>query len=243
MQDVARAVAFYRDLGWPQVFDSEDFVAFELRGTVLTLFPVEKLAADARAPVELGTGGIRCSVIISVREPDEVDRLTARAQGGRRHGHQGTHRRGVLRRPRTRTSRIRTGTSGRSRTHRPTTPCPPPLDGPQASTERQLPLRRVRPGVHPRRPARRVPRRLPWARSERKPASRAPSTFTRLSSRNRTRSRGASSRRRDAVEDLTVRLHRAQLVGEEPVLERVDHGATARSSGPSGSRWCCSDSR
>ena len=30
---------FYRALGWPQVMDGEDFVAFELRGIVLALFP------------------------------------------------------------------------------------------------------------------------------------------------------------------------------------------------------------
>jgi hypothetical protein len=83
-QDLPKQVAFYRDLGWPLVFDSDDFVAFELRGTVLTLFPVEKLAADARAQPDPGKGGIRCSVIISVTEPAEVDRLAdrVRAAGG-----------------------------------------------------------------------------------------------------------------------------------------------------------------
>ena len=38
---------FYRALGWPQAFDSEDFTVFELRGALLALFPVDKLAADA----------------------------------------------------------------------------------------------------------------------------------------------------------------------------------------------------
>jgi uncharacterized protein len=84
VQDFERERDFYRNLGWPLAFDSEDFVAFELRGAVLTLFPVEKLAADSRARPEVGQGGIRFSVIISVDAPDEVDRLAdrVRAAGG-----------------------------------------------------------------------------------------------------------------------------------------------------------------
>ena len=52
VEDIDRERTFYRQLGWPLVFDSEDFAAFELRGAVLTLFPVDKLAADSRARPE-----------------------------------------------------------------------------------------------------------------------------------------------------------------------------------------------
>src|SRR5947207_11551368 len=62
VQDFQRELDFYRDLGWPLVFESDDFVAFELQGALLTLFPVEKLAADSRARPEVGQGGIRFSV-------------------------------------------------------------------------------------------------------------------------------------------------------------------------------------
>jgi catechol 2,3-dioxygenase-like lactoylglutathione lyase family enzyme len=84
VQDLQREVAFYRDLGWPLVFESEDFFAFELRGAVLTLFPVEKLAADAHARPAVGRGGIHSAVIISVDDPDAVDHLADRvsAAGG-----------------------------------------------------------------------------------------------------------------------------------------------------------------
>lgn len=71
---------FYRRLGWPQAFDSDDFAAFELRGAVLALFPVDKLAADSRAQPELGGGGIRFNIIISVESPEEVDELADRAR-------------------------------------------------------------------------------------------------------------------------------------------------------------------
>lgn len=71
---------FYRRLGWPQAFDSDDFAVFELRGAVLTLFPVDKLAADSRAQPELGGGGIRFNIIISVDSPEEVDELADRAR-------------------------------------------------------------------------------------------------------------------------------------------------------------------
>ncbi len=39
----------HRRLGWPEAFDSDDFVVFELRGALLASFPVDKLALDARA--------------------------------------------------------------------------------------------------------------------------------------------------------------------------------------------------
>jgi uncharacterized protein len=71
---------FYRRLGWPQAFDSDDFTVFELRGAVLALFPVDKLAADSRAQPELGGGGIRFNIIISVDSPEEVDELADRAR-------------------------------------------------------------------------------------------------------------------------------------------------------------------
>jgi uncharacterized protein len=76
---------FYRRLGWPQAFDSDDFAVFELRGAVLALFPVDKLATDARAQPELGRGGIRFNIIITVDKPEDVDELADRVRqaGGR----------------------------------------------------------------------------------------------------------------------------------------------------------------
>ena len=71
---------FYRRLGWPQAFDSDDFAVFELRGALLALFPTEKLAADSRAQPEPGRGGIRFSIIIMVDTPDEVDALAEQAR-------------------------------------------------------------------------------------------------------------------------------------------------------------------
>ena len=71
---------FYRRLGWPQAFDSDDFAVFELRGALLALFPVDKLAADAHAQPEPGRGGIRFSIIINVDKPEDVDALAARVR-------------------------------------------------------------------------------------------------------------------------------------------------------------------
>ena len=78
--DFERQRDFYSRLGWPLVFDSEDFSVFELRGSLLALFPVDKLAADSCAPPEIGQGGIRFSIIISVDEPGDVDALAARVR-------------------------------------------------------------------------------------------------------------------------------------------------------------------
>jgi len=71
---------FYRRLGWPQVLDSDDFAVFELRGALLALFPVDKLAIDGRAEPETGGGGIRFAIIISMDSPEEVDELADRVR-------------------------------------------------------------------------------------------------------------------------------------------------------------------
>src|SRR5262249_58040067 len=71
---------FYRRVGWPQAFDSDDFAVFELRGALLALFPVDKLAADSHAQPELGRGGVRFSIIINVEKPEDVDELAARVR-------------------------------------------------------------------------------------------------------------------------------------------------------------------
>ena len=55
--------------------DSDDFAAFELRGIVLALFPLEKLARDGRAEPDPGNGGIRFTIAITVESADAVDAL------------------------------------------------------------------------------------------------------------------------------------------------------------------------
>lgn len=67
---------FYCNLGWPQIIDDGQFAAFELRGIVLALFPINQLAHDGNAEPEPGTGGIRFTIGMMVDAPDEVDRLT-----------------------------------------------------------------------------------------------------------------------------------------------------------------------
>src|SRR5262252_7571605 len=71
---------FYRRLGFPQAFDSDDFAVFELRGALLALFPFDKLAADSHAPPDPGRGGIRFSIIITVDKPEDVDEFAARVR-------------------------------------------------------------------------------------------------------------------------------------------------------------------
>ena len=85
VRDFARMRSFYRELGWPQVFDGADFAAFELRGIVLALFPLGRLAQDARAEPEAQRAGIRFSLIINVERPEDVDAMAAgmEAAGGR----------------------------------------------------------------------------------------------------------------------------------------------------------------
>jgi uncharacterized protein len=85
VKDLARLRDFYRRLGWSQVADQDDFTAFELRGSVLALFPVDKLGADGGAEPEPGGGGIRFTIGVLVDSPQAVDQLveTVRDAGGR----------------------------------------------------------------------------------------------------------------------------------------------------------------
>jgi catechol 2,3-dioxygenase-like lactoylglutathione lyase family enzyme len=70
--------AFYSALGLPLVVEEEDFAAFDLRGVVLAVFPIEKLARDGNAEPDLVGRGIRSTIGIMVDSPEEVDELTAR---------------------------------------------------------------------------------------------------------------------------------------------------------------------
>jgi catechol 2,3-dioxygenase-like lactoylglutathione lyase family enzyme len=76
---------FYRGLGWPVAVDMEDFVAFALRGAVLGIFPVEKLAADANVEPARPDHGLRFALAIVVDRREQVDAVigSIRAAGGR----------------------------------------------------------------------------------------------------------------------------------------------------------------
>ena len=75
-RDFAALRDFYRRVGWPQVADDEDFAAFELRGIVLALFPIEKLARDGNTEPDPSGSGIRFTIGVIVDDAEEVDRMT-----------------------------------------------------------------------------------------------------------------------------------------------------------------------
>lgn len=72
---------FYRGLGWPLVVDTDDFAAFGLRGAVLAIFPLEKLAADAQAEPGRPDRGLRLSLAIVVDRPEQVDTVIESVRG------------------------------------------------------------------------------------------------------------------------------------------------------------------
>ena len=80
VDDLGAETRFYRDLGWPQVLDLSDFAAFELRGAVLALFPIDRLAVDARSKRRPNHPGIGLSLGIMADSPAEVDDLIDRAR-------------------------------------------------------------------------------------------------------------------------------------------------------------------
>jgi predicted lactoylglutathione lyase len=83
VRDLAAERDFYRGLGWPQM-PSDVFTVFELRGAVLALFPIERLAAESHVQPDSGQGGIRCRIGIIADRPEEVDEIAdrVRAAGG-----------------------------------------------------------------------------------------------------------------------------------------------------------------
>lgn len=77
---------FYRGLGWTVAIDLEGFAAFETRGAVLTLYPLDDLAADANvSPAGPDQGPRGFTIAINVDRADEVDETIAsvREAGGR----------------------------------------------------------------------------------------------------------------------------------------------------------------
>ncbi|MGN6751367.1 MAG: VOC family protein [Intrasporangium sp.] len=67
--------AFYRRVGLPQIIDEDDFAAFELRGVVLALFPLDHLARDGKTEPASGGKGIHFSIGVMVDTAEEVDQL------------------------------------------------------------------------------------------------------------------------------------------------------------------------
>ncbi len=80
VNDLDRSLHFYRDgLGWRPAVEVGDFVAFDLGGTVLALYPRDLLAEDAGvAPGRRGFGGVTLAQNVASR--DEVDRVLAGAE-------------------------------------------------------------------------------------------------------------------------------------------------------------------
>jgi predicted enzyme related to lactoylglutathione lyase len=78
---------FYIGLGWSLAVDLEDFAAFETRGAVLTLFPLESLAADGHVSAAPRTPGAMrgFSLAINVEQRSQVDETieAVREAGGR----------------------------------------------------------------------------------------------------------------------------------------------------------------
>jgi uncharacterized protein len=84
-RDLDRLRRFYRDLGWNTAVSLDDFAAFEMRGAVLALFPVDRLAADGRVEPAPPERGIGFSLAINVDRRDQVDEVieAAREAGAR----------------------------------------------------------------------------------------------------------------------------------------------------------------
>ena len=83
VEDLERSVAFYRDgLGLPTAFESGQGIAFfKMRGTVLALYPIDKLADELPDPDFAPKAGA-CGMTLAhnVRERADVDAVLALAE-------------------------------------------------------------------------------------------------------------------------------------------------------------------
>lgn len=79
VDDLSAARAFYARLGWREAGASKEGIAFfQLNGMALALYPRDKLAEDARAPIE-GRGATLAHCLASEAEVDETLAMAERA--------------------------------------------------------------------------------------------------------------------------------------------------------------------
>jgi catechol 2,3-dioxygenase-like lactoylglutathione lyase family enzyme len=83
VSDIARARAFYEDLGWQGSSPDGEVVFFQAGGMIVALWDRGLLAADSRVEDSGGWGGV--TLAHNVRSPVEVDAVLAEAEkaGGR----------------------------------------------------------------------------------------------------------------------------------------------------------------
>ena len=79
VEDLQRAIHFYeKGLGLPRKDESESIAFFEMTGTILALYPREKLAEDITISPE-GTGFQGFTLAHNVDSPEAVDRTLTEA--------------------------------------------------------------------------------------------------------------------------------------------------------------------
>jgi len=79
VKDLARSVEFYeKGLGLPRKKGPDEIAFFETEGTMLSLYPREKLAEDVTVPPD-GSGFRGFTLAHNVGSPEEVDATLAEA--------------------------------------------------------------------------------------------------------------------------------------------------------------------
>ena len=79
VENLQRAIDFYqKGLGFPRKNDSDSPAFFQMRGTILALYPRDELAEDITISPE-GTGFQGFTLAHNVVSPEEVDRTLAGA--------------------------------------------------------------------------------------------------------------------------------------------------------------------
>lgn len=86
VRDMRGMVNFYKSLGWQTAIEiKDDITVFKLQGALLSLYPLDKLAADGKVSPAEPTAGIRNTFAITVDEAEQVTEVVniARKAGGR----------------------------------------------------------------------------------------------------------------------------------------------------------------
>jgi uncharacterized protein len=84
VRDIARERRFYEGLGWRTRSKGDDFAAFPLGGAVLTLYPTELLAEEAKLEPSRSEGFRGFTLGVNVDREEDVDRAleAVREAGG-----------------------------------------------------------------------------------------------------------------------------------------------------------------
>ena len=79
VENLERARAFYKAMGWSEALAMDDIVFYQLNGLALGLYPADKLAEDAELPCTPKPAFNGMTLAYCLPSPQDVDNVLAQA--------------------------------------------------------------------------------------------------------------------------------------------------------------------